>query len=149
MDIKEKIIKYIFVLYIKYIKDELKEEIKVYIKNDIIINDDENSRKCDLCKVIIRRASYAKDLRSRNYLETKKQLEMLIPDWIFQDLVENKPEQLHNPESLKQIAGKFIEKYENELAKKMFNPYCLTDRALEVGFNISFVCQNINHSNST
>ena len=49
-----------------------------------------NSRKCEICKVDAPRASYAKHLRSKTHLENIKQNEMIIPEWLFNELVENK-----------------------------------------------------------
>ena len=49
-----------------------------------------NSRKCDVCNVFVHRASYAKHLRSKNHLENIKRNEMIIPEWLFQEPVENK-----------------------------------------------------------
>ena len=61
-------------------------------------------------------------------------------------------EKLYNPKSLKQIARDNIKlddkKLNEELAKKMINPYILTDRNLEVGFNFTLESQHINHANS-
>ena len=81
-----------------------------------------------------------------------KQYEMIIPEWLFQEPVENKIIKIHNPRSLKQIARDNIrldEKQLNkQLAKKMLNPYYFTDRILKVGSKINLDSQNINHNNS-
>ena len=45
----------------------------------------ENSRRCEICNVDIQRASYAKHLRSKKYLENEKQIEMIIPEWLFKE----------------------------------------------------------------
>ena len=37
-------------------------------------------------------------------MEVEKHFKMIIPEWLFQDPFENKPEKISNPESLKQIA---------------------------------------------
>ena len=63
-----------------------------------------NSRKCEICNVDVHRASYMKHLRSKKHLEN----EMIIPDWLFQELVENKIKKIYNPKSLKQLARKNI-----------------------------------------
>ena len=63
-----------------------------------------NSRKCEVCNVDVHRASYIKHLRSKKHIENKKQNEMIIPEWLFQEPVENKINKIHNPRSLKQIA---------------------------------------------
>ena len=60
-----------------------------------------NSRKCDVCNIDVHRASYAKHLRSRNHLENIKRNEMIIPEWLFQEPIENKFKKICNPESLK------------------------------------------------
>ena len=49
-----------------------------------------NSRKCDVCNVNVHRASYAKHLRSKIHLENIKQNDMIIPEWLFREPVENK-----------------------------------------------------------
>ena len=49
-----------------------------------------NSRKCDICNGDVHRASYAKHLRSKKHLETMKQKEMIIPEWLFQEPIEKK-----------------------------------------------------------
>ena len=49
-----------------------------------------NSRKCEVCNVGVHRASYAKHLRSKNHLENVKQNEMIIPEWLFKEPIENK-----------------------------------------------------------
>ena len=58
------------------------------------------SRKCEICKIDVHGASYVKHLRSKKHLEKKKQNEMIIPEWIFQEPVENKIRKIYNPESL-------------------------------------------------
>ena len=51
-----------------------------------------NSRKGEVCKfeVDVHRASYVKHLRSKKHLENEKQNEMIIPECLFQETVENK-----------------------------------------------------------
>ena len=49
-----------------------------------------NSRKCEICIVDIHRASYVKRLRSKKHLETVKQNEMIITEWLFLEPVENR-----------------------------------------------------------
>ena len=49
-----------------------------------------NSRKCDVCKIDVHRASYQKHLRSIKHLKKIKQNELIIPDCIFQEPIENK-----------------------------------------------------------
>ena len=49
-----------------------------------------NSSKCDVCNIDVHRASYVKHLRSRKHLENGKQNEMIIPELLFQEPIENK-----------------------------------------------------------
>ena len=49
-----------------------------------------NSRKCDICNVVVHRASYVKYLRSKKPLENEKQKEMNIPEWLFLEPNEKK-----------------------------------------------------------
>ena len=49
-----------------------------------------NSRKCDICNVDVHGASYIKHLRSEKHLETEKQKELIIPEWLFQEPFEKK-----------------------------------------------------------
>ena len=46
-----------------------------------------NSRKGKNCDVDVLRASYAKHLRSIKHLENEKQNEMILPEWLFQEIV--------------------------------------------------------------
>ena len=48
------------------------------------------NRKCDICNVDVHRASYMKHLRSEKHKENIKQNEMIIPERLFQEPVENK-----------------------------------------------------------
>ena len=111
-----------------------------------------NSRKCEICNVDVHRASYIKHLRSKKHLEKIKQNDMIIPEWLFQEPVENKINKNYNSKSLKQLAGnnnKLDDKQLNkELAKKNNNPYYFTDRNLKVGFKINLDSHHINHANS-
>ena len=49
-----------------------------------------NSRKGDVCNIDVHRASYVKHLRSEKHLENKKVNEMIIPEWLFSEPIENK-----------------------------------------------------------
>ena len=42
-----------------------------------------NSRKCDVCDIDVHRASYVKNLRSKEHSENEKQNEMIKPEWLF------------------------------------------------------------------
>ena len=63
-----------------------------------------NSRKCEIGKVDVHRASYVKHLRSKKNLENEKQNEMIIPERLFQEPIEIKIKKTYNPKPLKQIA---------------------------------------------
>ena len=77
---------------------------------------------------------------------------MIIPEWLFKEIIEKKINKLYNPKSLKQIARDNIrlddKQLNEELAKKMISPYYFTDRNLKVGFKISLYNHHINHANS-
>ena len=98
------------------------------------------------------RASYAKHLRSKNHLENTKQNELIIPEWLFKEPIENKINKIYNPRSIKQLAPdktRLDDRQLNvELARRMINPYYFTDRALQVGFKINLDNHHINHTNS-
>ena len=49
-----------------------------------------NSRKSNVCNIDLHRATYLKHLRSKKHLENEKLNEMMIPDWLFQEPIENK-----------------------------------------------------------
>ena len=111
-----------------------------------------NSRRCETCIVDVHRASYMKHLRSKKHLENIKQNEIIIPEWLFRESVENKINKIHNPKPLKQLARNNIKlddkQLNKELAKKMINPYYFTDRNLKVGFKINLDSHNLHHTNS-
>ena len=100
-----------------------------------------NRRKCDICNIDDHRASYVKHLKSKKHLENAKQNELIIPEWLFQEPVENKINKIYNPKSFKQIARDNIKlddkQLNKELGKKMINPHFFTDRKLKVGFKIN------------
>ena len=58
-----------------------------------------NSRRCDISNFDVHRASYVKHLRSKTHLENMKQNEMIIPERLFQEPVENKIKEIYNPKS--------------------------------------------------
>ena len=111
-----------------------------------------NSRRCDICNVDFHRASYIKHLRSKKHIENMKQNEMIIPEWLFQEIVENKVSKIYNPRSLRQLARDNIrlddKQLNKELAKRMINPYHFTDRNLKVAYKISLDSHNLHHANS-
>ena len=110
-----------------------------------------NSRKYEVCNVDVHRASYIKHL-SKKHIENMKQNEMIKPEWLFQEPVENKINKIHNPRSLKQLARNNIrlddKQLNKELAKKMLNPYYFIDENLKVGFKINLDSHNLHHTNS-
>ena len=61
-----------------------------------------NNRRCEICNVDVHRASFAKHLRSKTHLENMKQNEIIIPEWLFREPIENKIKKIYNPRSLKQ-----------------------------------------------
>ena len=107
-----------------------------------------NSRKCDICNVDVHRASYTKHLRRKMHLENL----MNIPEWLFQEPIENKIKNKYIPESLKQIARDTIKlddkQLNKELAKKMINLFTFTESKLKLGFKINSDTHHINHINS-
>ena len=109
-----------------------------------------NSCKCEICNFDVHRAFYIKHLRSKKHIENMKQNEMIIPERLFQEPVENKINKIHNPRPLKQIARDNIrlddKQLNKELAKKMLNPYNFTDRNLKVGFKINLDSHHNNHA---
>ena len=48
------------------------------------------SRKGYICDFDVHRASYVKHLRSKKQFENEKQNEMIIPEWLFIETMENK-----------------------------------------------------------
>ena len=62
------------------------------------------SRRFEICNVDVHRASYMKHLRSKKHLEKIKQNEMIIPEWLFREPIENKIKTIYNPKPLKQLA---------------------------------------------
>ena len=111
-----------------------------------------NSRKCEVCNVDVHRASYIKHLSSKKQIENNKRNEMIIPEWLFHEPVENKIKKIYNPKPFRKLARdnlKLEDKNLNkELAKKMINPYYFIDENLKVGFKINLDSHNLHHTNS-
>ena len=111
-----------------------------------------NSRRCDICDVDVHRASINKHLRSKKHTKNIKRNEMIIPEWLFREPIENKIEKINNPISLKKLARNKInlddKQLNKELAKKMINPYCFGDRNLIVAYKIKLDSHHINHLSS-
>ena len=93
-----------------------------------------------------------KHLRSKKHLENIKQKDMIIPEWLFQEPVENKIKKTYNPKPLRQLARDNIrlddKQLNKELAKRMIIPYYFTDRNLKVSYKINLDSHHINHANS-
>ena len=49
-----------------------------------------NSRKWDIRNIDVDSASYLKHLRSKKHLEKEKQNELIVPEWLFKEPIENK-----------------------------------------------------------
>ena len=49
-----------------------------------------NSRKCDVCNIDVHRASYVKHLRCKKHIENERINNLIIPEWLFQEPIENK-----------------------------------------------------------
>ena len=82
--------------------------------------------------VDIRRAPSLKHLRSRKRLENEKQYEMIIPERLFKEPIENKIKKVYKPKTLKQTAIENIKledkQFKKEIQKKIINPKYFTDR---------------------
>ena len=90
-------------------------------------------------------------MRSKEHLEKEKHNEMIIPEWLFKEPIENKTKELYNPKTLKQTAIENIKLDDKQLnkeiaKKKMINPYYFTDSELQVGFNITLESHHNNHA---
>ena len=111
-----------------------------------------NSRRFEICNVDVHRGSYNKHMRSKKPIENMKQDEMIIPERLFKEPIENKTEKIYNPISLKKLARNKInlddKQLNKELAKKMINPYYFSDRKLIVAYKINLDSHHINHLNS-
>ena len=77
---------------------------------------------------------------------------MILPEWLFQDFVENKIKKIHNPKPLRQIARDNIRLVDKQLSKKlvkkMLNSYYFIDRNFKVGFRINLDSHHISHATS-
>ena len=81
-----------------------------------------------------------------------KQNEKIIPEWLFQEPVENKIRKIYKPKPLRQLERDNIttddRQLNGELARRMINPDYFTDRNLRVGFKINLDSHNLHHTNS-
>ena len=86
-----------------------------------------SSRKCEICNIHVHRASYVKYFRSKKHLEKEKHNQMIIPESLIQEPIENKLKKIYNPESLKRKARDDFrscdKQFKKDLAKKVINPY--------------------------
>ena len=84
-------------------------------------------------------------------MENEKQNELIIPEWLFKEPVEN-IKKYYNPKSLTQLSKEKIKlddkQLNKELAKKTSEPYYFTDRNLKVGFEINLDSHHNNHASS-
>ena len=111
----------------------------------------ENSHTCEICGVIVHRASFVKHEGSKKHLENMKQNEMIIPEWFYREErspIKKKIQKVYNPKTLKQLAREKIKLDDKELAKMMLNPYYFIDENLKNGFKINLESHNISHANS-
>ena len=115
----------------------------------------ENSHTCEICNVIVHRASMQKHLRSKKHSENIKQNEMIIPEWLFkqeQIPIKKQIKNIFNPKTLQQLARKNIKlsdkELDKEVVKKMMNPYYFIDENLKNGFKINPESHNITQANS-
>ena len=77
------------------------------------------SRRCDICTVDVHRASYKKHMRSKKHLANMEQKEMIIPEWLFREPIENKiKKNIYNPISLKKLARNKINLDDKQLKKE-------------------------------
>ena len=111
-----------------------------------------NRRRCENCNIDVHRASYMKHLRSKKHIKNIKQNEMIIPEWLFQEPIENKINRIYNPRSFRQIARNNIRlddiQLNGELGRRMLNPYYFSDKNLKVAYKINLDSHHINHLNS-
>ena len=85
-------------------------------------------------------------------MENEKQNELIIPKWLFQEPIENKPSRISNPIPLRARTRDNIKlddkQLNREIATKILNPFFFTDRILQVTFNITLKSHHINRSKS-
>ena len=77
------------------------------------------SRRYEICNIDVHRAPFVKHLRSKKHSETIKQNEMTLPEWLFQEPIQNKIKNKYNPKSLTQIARDNIKLDDKQLNKKL------------------------------
>ena len=79
----------------------------------------ENSRRCVNCNIDVDRASFAIQLRNMKLLEIEKDDAILISEWLFEELIENKLWKLYNPKPLKQVARDKMKLDDKQLKKQL------------------------------
>ena len=66
--------------------------------------------------------------------------------------MKRKIKKIYNPKTLEQIARQNIKlsdkELDEEIAKKMINPYYFINENLKIGFKINLESHNVNHANS-
>ena len=60
-----------------------------------------------------------KHLRSKKHLEKEKQNELIKPEWLFKEPIENKNKNLQNPKPLSQIARDIIKLDDKQVNKEL------------------------------
>ena len=66
----------------------------------------ENSRRCEIFKIVVHRASFTKHLKSKKHLENLRQDETILSEWLFkaeQEPIQKKIRKVYNPKRSKQI----------------------------------------------
>ena len=78
-------------------------------------------RRCDICKIDVHLASFAKDLRSKKHLENFRQLDMIMPDCLFTKAVQVWPRRIYNHKPLKQPARVIFKLDDKHFKKEVAN----------------------------
>ena len=82
----------------------------------------ENSRRRDICNIIVQRESNSKHFRSKKHLENIRQDDIIIAEWLLkaeQTPTEKKRRNFHNPKTFKQIARESFKLDDKELDKEL------------------------------
>ena len=87
---------------------------------------------------------------SKKHIVKDELNQMIIPEWLFKEPIENKIKKIYNPKPLKQLATDNIKlddkQLNTELAKKIINPYYFVDRVLQVRFSNNLENHHFNHA---
>ena len=77
---------------------------------------------------------------------------MTMPEWLIEEPIENKINEIYNPEPLNQVVRENIKvdnkQLNEELAQKIINPHFITDRVRPIGLNQNLDCHLVNTANS-